>query len=261
MKKTKEQFVKEIKVLQNRIKELEGLESERLQRLDQLKSDFISTVSHELRTPLSITKEGISLVLGKIPGDINEKQAKILVAAKNNIDRLARIINELLDISKIEAGKAELKKGQVDMTGLIREIVSSFGPEVKKKGLSLKLNLPKKGIDIYADRDKIIQVFTNLISNSLRFTEKGYIKISAVERKKEVECTVADTGRGIPEEDLPRAFGKFQQFGRMAGPGEKGTGLGLSIAKGIIEMHRGKIWVESGPGKGTKFNFILPKKP
>lgn len=232
---------------------------EKLKKLDQVKSDFISTVSHELRTPLSITKEGISLVLDKIPGKINEKQGKILTIAKNNIDRLARIINSLLDISKIEAGEVELKKERVKITNLIEQVTSSFKNKIKKKGLELKVNFPKKGIYVYVESDKIVQVFTNLLGNALKFTEKGCIEISAKELEDEIEFVVSDTGIGISKDDLPKTFSKFQQFGRVDSAGEKGTGLGLSIVKGIVEMHYGKIWVESTRGKGSKFIFTLPK--
>ena len=227
--------------------------------VDRMKSEFISTVSHELRTPLSITKEGISLVLDKIPGKINEKQGKILTIAKNNIDRLARIINSLLDISKIEAGEVELKKERVKITNLIEQVTSSFKNKIKKKGLELKVNFPKKGIYVYVESDKIVQVFTNLLGNALKFTEKGCIEISAKELEDEIEFVVSDTGIGISKDDLPKAFSKFQQFGRVDSAGEKGTGLGLSIVKGIVEMHYGKIWVESTRGKGSKFIFTLPK--
>lgn len=239
-------------------KELEK-KNEELKKFDQLKSDFISTVSHELRTPLSITKEGISLVLDRIPGEINEKQSQILGMAKDNIDRLARIIDDMLDISKIEEGGVELRKELIDITSVIKQVVSSFEPVVKKKGLELKVNLPKEGIDIYADADRITQVFTNLMGNAIKFTEEGYIEISAAEKEDEVECFVADTGMGIARYDLPEVFTKFRQFRRVVGPGERGTGLGLSIAKGIVEMHKGKIWCESELGKGTKFILTLPK--
>ena len=241
-------------------KEAEKAEKE-LRKLDQLKRDFISTVSHELRTPLAITKEGLSLILDKIPGKINEQQEKILSTARSNIDRLARIIDELLDVSKIEAGKVELKRGLVDIAGLIRKTASSFELNLKEKNLELKINVPEKQIDAFVDPDKLIQVFTNLIGNALKFTDRGYIEISLQEKEKEIECVVADTGLGISEEDLPKVFGKFEQFGRLPGPGEKGTGLGLAITKGIIELHGGKIRVESKLGQGAKFSFILPKYP
>jgi len=231
----------------------------REKEIDRMKTEFISTVSHELRTPLSITKEGVSLVLDKIPGKINEKQEQILSTAKDNIDRLARIINNLLDISKIEAGKVELKRRVIDVVGLVNKIANSFEPKVKERGLKLKTKFPEGKIEIYADADKITQVFTNLIGNAMKFTEKGHMEISCVQKEKEVVCAVADTGVGLAKDDLPKVFNKFQQFGRIAGAGEKGTGLGLSIAKSIVEMHNGKISVNSKLGVGTKFTFTIPK--
>jgi len=245
-----------IKVL---YKELEE-KTRRVQELDKLKSEFISTVSHELRTPLSITKEGISLVLDRIPGEINQKQERLLITAKDNIDRLARIINSLLDISKIEAGKLELRRDLVNLFDLIKLIVSSFGPKASKKELELITTLPAKGkTEVYADPDKIIQVLTNLVNNALKFTEKGSIEIKVEDEEKILKCSIIDTGVGIAQEDLPKVFSKFQQFGRTEGGGDRGTGLGLSIAKGLVEMHHGEIWVESELGKGAKFIFTLPK--
>ncbi len=245
------------KKLKETREELERKEKE-IQKLDQLKSDFVSTVSHELRTPLSITKEGISLVLDKIPGPINEKQKKILTTAKDNIDRLANIINDLLDISKIEAGKVELKRTQCNIKSLIMEVKSLYEKTAEKKGLVLQVDIPDEDIVLYLDEDKMRQVFINLIGNALKFTRKGHIGISVRKFRDRIECSVLDTGKGISKDDLPRVFGKFQQFDRVAGPGEKGTGLGLSIVKGIIELHKGSIWVESEQGKGTVFTFTLP---
>ena len=233
--------------------------NEELRKLDQLKSDFVSTVSHELRTPLSITKEGISLIIDGIPGAINEKQRKILSTAKDNVDRLARIINELLDISRIEAGKIEIRRESTSLNHIIETVITSFSLKTQEKNLELKLTMPERPVEIYIDPDKMIQVFTNFVDNAIKFTEKGAIEVSCIEKENEVECCVRDSGVGISAEDLPKLFDKFQQFGRTPGPGEKGTGLGLSIAKGIIDLHKGRIWVESEFGKGTKFYFSLPK--
>lgn len=239
-------------------KELEE-KNKRLQELDQLKSTFVSTVSHELRTPLTIVKEGISLVLDRIAGELNEKQEKILGVAKESIDRLSRIINNLLDVSKIESGKMELRRELVDITNLIEEVVLSLGLKAKEKNLELKTDMPEDGIEVYVDADKMVQVFTNLINNAIKFTNEGYIEVAARQKTEEIECAVIDTGIGISKEDMPRVFDKFRQFGRSAGAGEKGTGLGLSIVKEIIKMHKGNIWVESEPGKKTKFIITLPK--
>ena len=227
--------------------------------IENLKSEFISTISHELRTPLSIIKEGISLVLDKIPGDINKEQFDILTTAKDNVNRLAKIINDLLDISKIEARKVELEKESIEVSSLIQEVVTVFKRSVEDKGLILKTEYPQEPIKVFLDVDKIIQVFANLVDNALKFTKQGYIKISIKNKESEVECAVSDTGIGISKDSLGKVFDKFQQIGRIPGPGIKGTGLGLSIAKEIVEMHGGRIWVESELEKGTKFIFTIPK--
>jgi PAS domain S-box-containing protein/diguanylate cyclase (GGDEF)-like protein len=226
--------------------------------IDRMKTEFISTVSHELRTPLSITREGISLILDEIPGKINSKQRDILTSAMANADRLARIINELLDISKIEAGKIGLKNKMVDAVEIIRRAADAFKPAAKKKGVQIIVSVPQKHLDIYADPGRMFQVFTNLLDNALKFTDAGSVKIKGEHKKDCVEFSVQDTGIGIARADLPGVFSKFQQFGRTDGPGDKGTGLGLAIIKHIIEMHKGEIRVESKLGKGTRFIFTLP---
>lgn len=234
--------------------------NQELVKVSELKSEFVSHVSHELRAPLSIMKEGVSLILDKIPGPINDAQEKIIFAVKSNIDRLARLINNLLDISKIEAEKIELKKESVDISKLIEQVLLSFNLLVKEKGIELKV-FSKEGLYVYGDADRLIQVFTNLLSNALKFTEKGAIEILVKELESEFEFTIADSGVGILKENIPKVFDKFQQFDNRAITNVKGTGLGLAITKGIIEMHSGKIRVESELGKGTKFIFTLPKPP
>ncbi len=229
-------------------------------RLEQIKNDFINTVSHELRTPLTTIREVISQFLDGVLGEVTVEQKDFLSITLEDIDRLTRIINSLLDISKIEAKKVDLRREAIDMVELLRGVAASFAPRFKERGLEIKVSHLGEKIEVYADRDKLIQVFTNLIGNALKFTEKGFVEVHVDDKGQDgLECSVIDTGRGIAEEDVPKVFGKFQQFGRVDGPGEKGTGLGLSIAKGIVELHNGKIWVESKLGEGTKFIFTLPK--
>ncbi len=229
-------------------------------RVELLKDDFVSCVSHELRTPLAITKEGLNLMVDEVPGAINEKQRKVLIATRSNIERLTRIVDELLDLSKIEAGKlkAHGNKGKFNISNVINQVTLFFEPKVQGKGLKLIVNVPKKGINVYGDEDQINQVFTNLIGNALKFTEEGRIEINVKEKDREVECSVIDTGRGIPKGDMGKIFGKFQQV-ETDSKKEDGVGLGLSIVQGIIDMHKGKIWVESERGKGSNFTFTLPK--
>lgn len=227
-------------------------------RLEHLKEEFVSTVSHELRTPLAILKEGISQVWEGLHGDLSQEQKKILAMALKGVDRLSNIINDLLDISKIEAGRVILKKRLIDLTDLVREIISIFQVEIKNRKLALKSQFPEKPVYVYADRGKIFQVLTNLVGNALKFTEKGFIEICVENSQEAVICSVSDTGRSISPKDLSKVFEKFQQFSRTAGPGERGTGLGLSICKGLVESHGGKIWVESKLGRGSRFTFTLP---
>lgn len=240
-------------------KELEQ-KNEQLKKLDELKSDFVSTVSHELRTPLSIMKEGISLILDGITGPTNENQKKMLNTVYANINRLTKIINDLLDISKIEAGRVELKKSLVDISELVKDISEKWRMASCKKEQDLEILLPHVPVSIYIDTDKIIQALNNLLSNAIKYTPAhGKITVELKDKETEVGISISDTGIGISKEDLPKVFSKFQQFSRVPGPGEKGTGLGLAIAKELIQMHQGGIEVESELNKGTKFTFSLPK--
>ena len=228
-------------------------------RIDRIKNEFISNVSHELRTPLTSVREGISQILEGFLGKTTEKQNEFLSMCLEDIDRLSRIIDGLLDISRIESGKIILKKETLDLVDLARSAVASLSVKIKKKGLELIEDYPTEKTEIYVDKDRIIEVFINLLGNAIKFTDKGHIEISIKNKAKMVECSVTDTGRGIAKKDLPKVFIRFQQFGRVFGPGEKGTGLGLSIVKSIIELHKGQIRVESKLNKGTSFIFTLFK--
>ncbi len=243
--------------LENTNAQLQAEVKER-KRAEELKDEFVSTVSHELRTPLAITKEGIALLLDGIPGEVNDKQRKVLASARGNIDRLARIINDLLDISKIEAGKMQMAKDCVDFVALTEGVMRNFEGIARQKGLLLESSLDLPLRQVLADQDRIIQVMTNLLSNALKFTTEGGVRVTACVREEAVECTVADTGVGLAPEEAARVFEKFTQFGRTHGAGEKGTGLGLAIAKQIVELHRGRIRVESAVGRGSRFIFTLP---
>jgi len=239
-------------------KELEK-KNEELSKLDQLKSDFLSTVSHELRTPLTTIRETVSQTLDGVLGPTTSKQQEFLSMCLENIERLRRIINNLLDLSKIEAGKIELKKKLTDIPGLVKRTCLTFSSRLSSKGLEVKTTFSPETIEGYLDEDKIIQVLNNLIGNSIKFTKQGFIGVSAVDKGDFIEFSVSDTGKGISEENLAQLFTKFKQFGQAVDPEEKGTGLGLSISKGIIDLHRGKIWAESKLGQGTRFIFTLPK--
>jgi PAS domain S-box-containing protein len=227
--------------------------------LEALKDEFLGTVSHELRTPLTTVKETISQTLDGILGPTTDQQREFLSLCLEDIERLVRIINGLLDISKIEAGKIKMTKEPVDMTGLVHKLTYLFRSRAKETNLELKTELPNEPLEAYVDKDRAIQIFTNLLGNAFKFTEKGSITISILERSRWVECSVTDTGKGIAPEDLLKLFNRFEQVGRAQFHKDGGTGLGLSIAKGLVENHGGKIWAESILGQGTKFYFLLPK--
>jgi PAS domain S-box-containing protein len=229
-------------------------------RMNHLKDEFISTVSHELRTPLTTMKEFTSIMADEIAGTLTTEQKEYVYIIGNNIDRLARLINDLLDISKIEAGKIKPKRVLAEIASLAREALSELTPAADRKHIKFKTLFPASAPNIYLDPDRIKEVFVNLINNAIKFTPKnGKITIEIKDEKDRLECSVADTGIGIAPENLGKIFGRFQQFGRPSGPGAQGTGLGLAIAKQLVEMHHGRIWVESELDQGSKFIFTLPK--
>ena len=255
------QEIAEHKKTEEALREELEKKNKELEKLDQLKSEFVSTVSHELRTPLSIMKEGVSVVLDNLAGSLNPGQRKLLEAVYTNTNRLAKIISDLLDISKIEAGRIQLKKTLEDICQVVNDTADKWRLESDKKkqilGLSACLPYP---VYIYIDADKIIQVLNNLISNAIKYTPAGgKISLELKDKPESTEVSVSDTGIGIPEDDFPRVFGKFQQFSRVPGAGEKGTGLGLAITKELVELHHGKITFESKLNEGSKFTFTLPK--
>jgi len=228
-------------------------------RLEKTKDEFVSTVSHELRTPLTAIKEGIAIVLEGLAGPVNEEQKDFLDTAKKNVDRLSRLINDVLDYQKLQAGRIEFEMKPGDINAVMRDAKQIMEPLVKNKGLVLNLNLAGDLPVVSFDRDKIMQVVINLVNNAIKFTQKGSITVATSKKYDNAICvSVIDTGAGIKEEDLDKLFQSFSQVGdgkkNMAG----GTGLGLAISKVIIQNHGGKIWVESEYGKGSAFYFVFP---
>lgn len=230
--------------------------------VDRLKTEFISITSHELRTPLATIKNTITLLLNSATGPINDNQRKFLDMARRNIDRLAALINNLLDLSKIESGKMELTRSEVDINAIAEEVTAAFSSLAKDKKVELKAELDNGLTRISADKDKIFQVVNNLISNALKFTQpQGSVTIRTsvyASDKNYVQVSIRDTGIGIDKKDFDKLFQRFQQLDSALSRKTTGTGLGLVISKQIIELHGGKIWVDSEPGKGSIFSFILP---
>jgi PAS domain S-box-containing protein len=231
---------------------------EKLKETMKMKSEFISMVSHELRTPLTPLKGGIAFVLDGLAGDINEEQKEVLGISKKNVDRLARLINNVLDSEKLESGKMKLDIQPNNINKTVRGVYEMFALTVKDTGINLLLELDDSLPEIGFDSDKITQVLTNLISNAMNFTKKGDIVIKTGKKDGTIHVSVSDTGCGIKQQDLPRVFGRFEQLATGGDRKTGGTGLGLSISREIIERHNGEIWLESKFGKGSKFTFTLP---
>jgi PAS domain S-box-containing protein len=239
----------------------ERKEAERkLKEAMDMKSQFISTVSHELRTPLTIIKEDIAIILDGAAGKVKPKQKDILEMAQRNIDRLARLINDVLDFQKLQSGRAKFNMLENNINSVIESAYNTMAATVKKKGVELRLALDNSLPRTIFDSDKMIQVLTNLVSNAMKFTEKGSITIATHRIENAIRVSVVDTGCGIKQEDLPKLFQQFQQLGSGGNRKTGGTGLGLAISKDIIEKHAGRVWVESELGKGTTFHFLLPIK-
>ncbi len=242
-----------------RTKEL-ALANEKLKKIDKLKSEFVSAVSHELRTPLTSIKGYAAILmagkLGEVPAPVKERLEKI----NKHSDSLTKLVNDLLDISRIESGKVEMKLEELSLKDAVDEVMDILGPQLKEKKIELSIDIPKKISACLADTTQLGRVLTNLLGNAIKFTpEKGKISIKAKENKNFLQIDVQDSGIGIAEVELANIFEEFYRVDNPINQKIKGTGLGLSLVKRIVEAHKGKIWAYSSPGKGATFSFTLPK--
>ncbi len=239
-----------------------------LKEFDEMKSDLIAVVSHELRSPLTSVKNAVDIVMGEKTGKINDGQEKFLSIAYRNIDRLMGLINDLLDVSKIDSGKMKFRFNALDINLPIDAAIASLKASAENKSIKISKEVMTDGSQVYGDSDKLEQVFINLVDNAIKFTpDGGEIRINVRELENDdlgdekfTEVVVEDTGIGMDSEVLEKIFDRFYQAEKaLSTMSRQGTGLGLAIIKGVIEGHQGKIWVESKPEKGTKFIFILPQ--
>ena len=227
--------------------------------LEQMKSDFVSTVSHEIRTPLAaiISSAKILLKNGESKPHVTPKFSGIIVEEGR---RLTRLINDLLDLSKMDAGKIDWTVKEVDATEMLEHVVAVARGQAQEKQVELTTSLPDSLPPVFIDRDRIVQVLTNLVSNALKFTDAGgRIEIEAeVTGEDRVQISVSDSGIGVAEEDQGKIFDRFKQIGNVLTDRPQGTGLGLPICKEIVQYHGGRIWVDSELGKGSVFCFTIP---
>ncbi|MCI0531715.1 MAG: phosphate regulon sensor histidine kinase PhoR [candidate division Zixibacteria bacterium] len=231
-----------------------------LKRLEEIRRDFVANVSHELRTPLTSIKGYVEALQD---GAINEKnQAKeFLSIIWRHSERMNKLITDLLLLSQLEAEGFPLRKEKFDIKSLIAEVVDQFQQMARKKSVKLDYSVEGEIDSLYADRDRINQVLSNLIDNAIKYTPNGgKVQVKARRQKLAVEISVRDTGSGIPSTDLPRIFERFYTVDKARSREMRGTGLGLSIVKHIVEAHQGRVWAESELGQGSTFYFYLPDK-
>ena len=232
---------------------------DRLQAVDKMKSDFYSAMSHELRTPLTSIKEGTSLLMEKVGGDLTEKQKKLLTIISGESQRLIDLVNSFLDLSRLEAGKMPFHFRPADILPLIRRVVEEMEPLALAKKIQLEVATASSMPPVNMDPERILQVIRNFIGNAIKFTpEGGRVKVTAQRQEGGLCVLVEDTGPGISRENLKTVFEKFRQGSVKGWETMKGSGLGLAIAKQIITEHGGKVWAESQPGQGSSFIFVLP---
>ena len=226
-----------------------------LREIDRLKSEFIATASHELRTPLTSVQMGVHLLLEGALGELTDTQSEVLQACRQDCERLDKLMRDLLDLSKIEAGESQPQLATVNARGLLLTALKDLRPQVEAKGLKLTVDAPGDLPSVSVDKLQIERVLSNLVTNAIRHTTDGEINISAEQRDNHVAISVHDTGEGISVEYLPHIFDKFVQV-----PDSRSgrAGLGLTISKSIVEAHGGQISVQSHNGHGTTFTFTLP---
>ena len=227
----------------------------RLAQLSEQEAAFVTNVAHEFRAPLAIIKGAMDNLADGLHGRLTDDQLEPVAMCQRESGRLKRLVSDLLDVARIEAGKLPLLQEPVVLQELLRATVKLFDDPVRKRGLRLSLELPADQARVIGDRDRLQQVFVNLINNAVKFTERGGISIRLTTDDQGHLVEVRDSGRGIAVEDLDRVFDKFERVGTQT---EEGSGLGLSIAKDIVELHHGRIWTESEPGVGSRFLVRLP---
>ncbi|HHE45860.1 MAG TPA: HAMP domain-containing histidine kinase, partial [Candidatus Moranbacteria bacterium] len=236
--------------------------NDKLRKLDNAKSEFISIASHQLRTPLTAIKGFVSLLLEGSYGKISAEVKRVLNEVYTSNERLIELVEDLLNISRIESGRIEYNFEEVDLKKLCQEIMDTFVIRSKEKHLKLALDLPSDSLpEVLTDRNKIREVISNLVDNALKYTPKGWVKIKVVKIKNDVQISITDTGIGINKKEFPFLFSKFSRGKDINRINVGGTGLGLYVSRKIVEDLHGKIWVESrGENQGATCFVELPIK-
>jgi len=232
----------------------------REKEIDRMKTEFISIASHELRTPMTSIKGSLDLLLGGFAGEVVGETRELLEIAQSGCERLIRLINDILDLSKIEAGRMQLRLQPMSLFDSVQRSARTIKAYADGFQVKVEIDAPARLPPVWGDRDRIDQIVTNLLGNAVKFSPPGgTVHVELREGPGVVECAVIDRGPGIPSDQLPRIFGKFQQI--EGAPKKAGTGLGLAIAHALVQEHKGKIWVDSRVGEGSRFVFQIPLAP
>lgn len=233
--------------------------AERLGELDQMKKDFVSHVSHDLKAPLASIRQVMHLLLQEIPGSLNDQQKSLLRLSYNSAERLAAMVGNLLDVSRMEAGNMEYEMAARDLMPLIQGVIDEFEVQAHEKGIRLKLESDQPSVSVECDKERIMQVIGNLLENALKFSPNHGEIVTRVTKGSNgsILTTVTDSGPGVPDDHKGKIFRKFHQVKQGKKMAGQGVGLGLAICKTIVEAHQGEIWVEDNPGGGSIFSFIL----
>lgn len=232
----------------------------RFKNLDRMKSEFIATVSHELRTPLTSINMAVDIMSQEVLGKVNERQRDMLATAKDDCERLTKLVKELLDMSRLESGKYELKRERINLRSLVEEALKPLQLQFREKGIRLETEIPAETPEIPGDQRQLSWVVANLVSNALRYTPAdGTVTVHSDLINDSVRVSVKDSGRGIPPDAVEVIFDKFVQIKQSTDATPGSVGLGLAIAKEVVEAHGGKIWVESSVGRGSTFFFTIPR--
>jgi len=230
------------------------------QAADQIKSAFLAAMSHELRTPLNSIIGFTGIILQEIVGPLNDEQKKQLTMVRNSSRHLLELINDVLDISKIEAGQLQVAEEEIDLRQIIEKAVQSTRPLAERNGLELGVEIPPEIGTATGDARRVEQIILNLLSNAIKFTEKGSVRIICESEADRIVIKVMDTGIGIKTENMEKIFESFRQIDSGLSRKYEGTGLGLSISRRLVQLMGGQIWVTSVEGSGSTFGFSLPKQ-
>jgi two-component system, NtrC family, sensor histidine kinase GlrK len=229
---------------------------DRLQKHDELKEEFFATLSHELRSPITSVREAAHLLADGVPGPLTAKQGRLVDIIRRSTERLLRLVNQILDVSRLRAGLLPLEFVPLDLDWLVARAVDELRPQADEARVTLVRERVGTRFTVLGDEDRLVQVVVNLLANAVRFTPVGgRVTVRLVDAGSECELQVEDTGVGIPAAEMPHIFESYRQ----AHPGKGGTGLGLAIVRGLVHAHGGRVTAESQEGKGSRFSVLLPR--